>query len=145
MAILHVATIRLTVTQRRQLYAIRRRASPHEAAALLLGTFNKNLGMALVHRVVEMENIARSTSTFELDPEQQYCVLTAAAKENLEQVGIFHSHPAPPKPSGWDLEYMRFNPCVWIIDGIQGLRHRMKAYQLIEGQLYPVEIQSTLQ
>jgi proteasome lid subunit RPN8/RPN11 len=142
MAIPHIARIQLTSLHRRQLYGIRRRALPHEGCALLLGRYYEKEAIARVVRIAEMENIARSISSFEIDPEQQYCILTAAAKEGLEQVGIYHSHPAPPTPSASDLEFMEFNPCVWVIDGILKERFRMKAYQLWQGFLISVEIQT---
>ena len=140
MAIPRITQIQLTSAHRRQLYGIRRRALPYEGCGLLLGTYTHGGSVARVMRVAETENTAKSSSTFAIDPEHQYCILTAAAKEGLEQVGIYHAHPAPPTPSGWDLEFMEYNPCVWVIDGIQGDRFRMKAYQLWQGVLVSVQI-----
>ncbi len=141
MALRRIAQIQITSSHRRQLYGIRRRALPNEGCAILLGVYEEHGSVARVYRIAETENTAKSPSTFAIDPEHQYCILTAAAKEGLEQVGIYHSHPAPPTPSKWDLEYMEFNPCVWVIDGIQGDRFRMKAYQLWQDFLIPVQIQ----
>jgi proteasome lid subunit RPN8/RPN11 len=140
-----ITKLTLTLRQKRQLYGIRRRAAPHEGVALLLGTYEHKRTCAKVIRISEMENVAQSSSTFAIDPEHHYVILTAAIKDNLEQVGIYHSHPAPPYPSGWDLEYMEYNPCVWIIDGIVGSRHQMRAYQLIDGEVYEVQIQTILE
>jgi proteasome lid subunit RPN8/RPN11 len=144
MTISRIARIQLSVAQRRQLYGIRRRALPNEGTALLIGKYQDQGTTASTVRVIEMENVADSLSTFAIDPEHHYCILTGAAKEGLEQVGIYHSHPAPPTPSMWDLEYMEYNPCVWVIDGLLGTRYRMKAYQLLQGQLFPVAIQTIL-
>jgi len=141
----HVARIQMEPLHRRQLYAIRRRAWPREGCALLLGNYNENGLVAKVVRVVETANIAKSVAAFEIDPEHQYCILTAAANEGLEQVGIYHSHPAPPEPSGSDLVFMEYNPCVWVIDGKRGLRFRMKAYQLWQGFLISVDIDIVLE
>ncbi|MHA2426628.1 MAG: M67 family metallopeptidase [Candidatus Hermodarchaeia archaeon] len=135
-----VARIQLTSLQRRQLYGVRRRAWPNEGCALLLGTFSEGGLIARVFRIAETKNIANSMSAFEIDPEHQYCILAAASKEGLEQVGIYHSHPAPPEPSESDLEFMKYNPCVWVIDGKKRLRFRMKAYQLWQGFLLSVDI-----
>ncbi|MFX1562904.1 MAG: M67 family metallopeptidase [Promethearchaeota archaeon] len=140
MVIPRVALIQLTLSHQRKLYRIRQQATPFEACALLLGTYQKQNTLAIVNRIAEMENIAKSSSTFAMDPEQQYQILSEAARDNLEQVGVFHSHPAAPNPSHWDLEYMRFNPCVWVIDGIVGTRHKMKAFQMIKDQVFPVRI-----
>ncbi|MFX1509808.1 MAG: M67 family metallopeptidase [Promethearchaeota archaeon] len=135
-----IARIQFTTLQRRQLYGIRRRAFPKEGCALLLGTYTDNGLTAKVVRVAETKNIAQSMAAFEIDPEHQFSILSAAAEEGLEQVGIYHSHPAPPEPSASDLEFMQYNPCVWVIDGLKKLRFRMKAYQLWEGFLISVEI-----
>ncbi len=144
MATLRIAKLILTLQQKRQLYRIRLRAAPNESVALLLGTYEHQNAIAKVTRVTEMVNAAQSSSTFSINPEQHYWVLTAAIKEGLEQVGIYHSHPAPPQPSLWDLQYMEYNPCVWLIDGIMGTRHKMRAYQLIDDQVYEVQIQTIL-
>ncbi|MFX0169816.1 MAG: M67 family metallopeptidase [Candidatus Hodarchaeota archaeon] len=143
MAIPRITRIQLTSAHRRQLYGIRRRALPYEGCGLLLGTYTQKGLVAQVVRIAETENAAKSSSTFAIDPEHQYCILTAASKDGLEQVGIYHSHPAPPTPSAWDLEFMEYNPCVWVIDGIQGDRFRMKAYQLWQGVLVGVQIKIT--
>jgi len=144
MMIPRIKSIHLTFSQRRQLYQIRQQAQPLEACALILGTYQKENTIAVAKRIVEMENVAKSSSTFSMDSEQQYEILSAAAQENLEQVGIFHSHPAAPSPSSWDLQYMKFNPCVWVIDGIVVARHRMKAFQMLDDQLYQVHIKIRL-
>ncbi len=135
-----VARIQLTSLHRRQLYGIRRRAMPNEGCAILLGTYSKDGLVARVVRVAETENIAQSSAAFEIDAEHQYCILTAAAEEGLEQVGIYHSHPTSPEPSGSDLEFMKYNPCVWVIDGKRNNRFRMRAFQLWKGFLISVEI-----
>lgn len=140
MVIPRIALIQLTLSHRRKLHRIRDQATPFEACALLLGTYQKQNAIAVVNRIAEMENIAKSSSTFAMDPEQQYKILSEAEQDNLEQVGVFHSHPAAPNPSHWDLEYMKFNPCVWVIDGIVGTRRRMKAFQMLEDQVFPVRI-----
>jgi len=135
-----VARIQMTSLHRRQLYGIRRRAWPNEGCALLLGTYSETGLVARVIRIAETENIAQSNAAFQIDPEHQYCILTAAAEEGLEQVGIYHSHPASPEPSGSDLEFMKYNPCVWVIDGRHKERFRMRAFQLWQGFLISVEM-----
>ncbi len=141
---LRIARIELTSLHRRQLYGIRRRAWPNEGCAILLGTFNEHGLTARVVRVAETENIAQSKAAFVIDPEHLYCILTAAAEEGLEQVGIYHSHPISPEPSASDLEFMKYNPCVWVIDGKYKLRFRMRAFQLWQGFLISVDIRTVL-
>jgi len=107
---------------------------------MLLGSIQGKGARVVVKRVVEMENVEQSASQFAIDPEREYQVLEAAAQDKLDLVGIFHSHPAPPYPSVRDLQFMEINPCTWVIDGIQGVRHRLKAYQLVAGHLRDVQV-----
>lgn len=109
---------------------------------MLLGILQLKGTRAVVKRIVEMENVEQSDSQFAIDPEREYEVLEVAAQERLDLVGIFHSHPAPPYPSVRDLQFMEHNPCAWVIDGIQGARHVVKAYQLIAGRLHDVQVQT---
>ena len=109
---------------------------------MLLGVFQAQGARAVVRRIVEMENVERSPSQFAVDAEREYQVLEAAAEEKLDLVGIYHSHPAPPYPSAQDLRFMEYNPCTWVIDGIQGVRHAVKAYRLVAGRLHSVRVQT---
>jgi proteasome lid subunit RPN8/RPN11 len=61
-----------------------------------------------------------------------------AEKTNRMIVSIFHSHPAPPKPSSTDLLFMRLNPCVWMI--ARSNNAEVKAYQLRKGELHKVDL-----
>ena len=142
MPVPRIWTIRITRPQRRQLYRIRRRVTPLEGVALLFGIYEDANTAVRVVRIVEMENVAQSKATFAIDPEEQFRVISEAENQGLLLVGIYHSHPAPPKPSGWDLEYMAYNPVVWIIDGVSIIARRMRAYQLLEGKLHSVRIQT---
>jgi proteasome lid subunit RPN8/RPN11 len=110
---------------------------------MLLGVYQVKGTRAVVRQVVEMENVEPSATQFAINPEREYQVLEAAAQAGLDLVGIFHSHPAPPHPSARDLQFMEYNPCPWVIDGVQGLRHMLKAYQMIDGCLHNVAIQIT--
>ena len=109
---------------------------------MLLGVYQARGAKAVVRRVVEMENVEQSPFQFAIDPECEYQVLEAAAQERLDLVGIFHSHPAPPYPSARDLQFMEDNPCAWVIDGIQRVRHVLKAYQLVAGCMRNVQLQT---
>lgn len=60
-------------------------------------------------------------------------------------VGIFHSHPAPPRPSQSDLNNMRLNPVIWIIASKITGNWEMRAYSLEEKVPVPVLIEYTTQ
>jgi len=90
------------------------RILPDEAVALLFGTIS---GISVhVTRVELMENTSPDARTsFSVSPEVEYGLLVEAEKRGESLIGIFHSHPAPPRPSQSDLRNMRFNPVVWLV------------------------------
>lgn len=90
------------------------RMLPDEAVALLFGTIS---GISVhVTRVEIMENTSSIARTsFSVSPEVEYGLLVEAEKRGESLVGIFHSHPAPPRPSQSDLRNMHLNPVVWLV------------------------------
>ena len=63
-----------------------------------------------------MENDSpHNLTSFSIDPEIQYSLLMDADIRGESMVGIFHSHPAPPRPSQSDMKNMQLNPVVWLI------------------------------
>ena len=89
------------------------KSSPYESVSILAGVVKDK--EAEVMKVFTPENIDRSTVTFTVDPLQLLDIYTDIDSKNLEVVGIFHTHPAPPYPSGTDKLYMEVNRCVWLI------------------------------
>jgi proteasome lid subunit RPN8/RPN11 len=118
---------------------------PLEGCGVLFGHTDKN--KAILDSVIETENSAENPSMrFYIDPELFYKILTNAEEQGLEFLGIFHSHPAEPNPSPWDLEYMKLHQNVWII--IQSFKRdvrkpKMKAFQWYEEQLFSVNMTIT--
>jgi len=87
---------------------------PGEAVALLFGTTSNNSVYA--NRVELMKNMSNASLTsFSVDPEAEYNLLIEAEQLGESLVGIFHSHPAPPRPSLTDLRNMHLNPVVWLV------------------------------
>ncbi|MDH4215139.1 MAG: M67 family metallopeptidase [Candidatus Thorarchaeota archaeon] len=87
---------------------------PQEAVALLFGTTTG--ASVYANRVELMENTSTNFLTsFSVNPEAEYILLIDAEKRGESLVGIFHSHPAPPKPSLTDMKNMRLNPVIWLI------------------------------
>jgi len=87
---------------------------PDEAVALLFGTTSDI--SVYVNRIELMKNTSTTTLTsFSVDPEAEYYLLMEAERRGEALVGIFHSHPAPPKPSLTDLRNMHLNPVVWLV------------------------------
>ena len=89
------------------------RKSSEEIGALLFGKFEGK--RAVVTSVKMLKYSERSSSHFLANPFFLSESLLKADEISLELVGIFHSHPAPPRPSVLDLKFMELNPVVWVI------------------------------
>ena len=87
---------------------------PLESVALLFGIIEEQL--VVVRRIECVRNESdEATTSFYVNPEEEYQLLIDAEARGEELVGIFHSHPAAPMPSSSDLDNMRLNPVVWLI------------------------------
>jgi proteasome lid subunit RPN8/RPN11 len=78
---------------------------PHEVCGLLLG--RQVNGDTWVERVTEARNLAtdRLADRYALDPDDFLAADTAARRDGLDVVGIWHTHPDhPARPSRTDLE-----------------------------------------
>lgn len=111
---------------------------PFEAVALLFGATEGNVVDAT--RVELMENTAESRTSFEVNPEAEYRLLIDAETRNEELVAIFHSHPAPPRPSSSDERNMRLNPVVWIIASKLTGSWESRAYVLEDDKIHEIEM-----
>ena len=130
-----VKRIILTDSQEKKLKTISRDAHPFEGCAFLLGHIKKDT--LEISDIIPTENTDRSTVTFQINPKKVLETYERTDKEN-KAVGIFHSHPAPPRPSSIDIQYMEVNPVVWII--MSSTTDSLAAYQLINEQLQTIKI-----
>lgn len=106
-------TLHLTEEELHQLHTHAEESIPFEAVALIFGTVHENV--VNVSRIEQVQNTDESRTTFAVDPETQYRLFIEAEKRGEELVAIFHSHPAPPRPSARDMKNMELNPVVWLI------------------------------
>ena len=114
---------------------------PLEAAALLFGRVQDN--DVLVDHIELVPNTAKSRTSFSVDPETEYKLLVEAEERGEDLVGIFHSHPAPPRPSASDLRNMRLNPVVWVISSKLTGNWTSRAFILDEDDLKEVDLDLT--
>ena len=120
-----------------QLEAYAEKQLPNEAVALIFGVVSGR--DVFVKRIELLKNESTSNRTsFSVNPEIQYTLLMDADNRGESMVGIFHSHPAPPKPSQSDLKNMRLNPVIWLIASKTSGEWVTKAYILEEEA--PVEV-----
>ena len=82
-----------------------------------------------VKEVFLTQNIDDSQTKFTISPEELLKGYQIAEKNQLEVVGIFHSHPnSDAIPSNTDKKFMQNNPVPWII--FSGVNNDLKAYLL---------------
>ena len=96
---------------------------PNEACAILFGKEDEVLDIFLT------DNIEESPVNFTISNEQLIEANKIAEDQNVEIVGIFHSHPnSEAFPSNTDKKFMQSNPVAWII--YSGINKNFKAYIL---------------
>ncbi|MCK5150925.1 MAG: M67 family metallopeptidase [Candidatus Thorarchaeota archaeon] len=122
----------------KQLHAHAENCLPNEAVALLFGVVKDS--SIVIKRIEMMVNTAESRTTFSVEPTVQYRLLVEAEELEEALVCIFHSHPAPPKPSQSDLKNMELNPVVWLIASRNSGSWESRAYLLEEKRVKEVEI-----
>ncbi len=106
-------TLLLSKSDLEQLYHHAESCLPLESVALVFGKIEDTV--LRTTRIEYLENSADSRVRFAVEPEEQYRLLIEAEERDEEMIGVFHSHPAPPRPSDTDVHYMRVNPVVWLI------------------------------
>ena len=111
---------------------------PEEAVALLFGTVEGS--NVIVSTAAIVDNTAKSKTTFSVEPTLQYRLLVEAERRGEELVCIYHSHPAPPRPSRTDLKNMELNPVVWLISSKQTGSWVSKAFLLKDKEIKEVGI-----
>ncbi|TFF93722.1 M67 family peptidase [Candidatus Thorarchaeota archaeon] len=115
------------------------RALPSECVALLFGRLHGAL--VKVESVRLVENVAEADSTsFFVDPEDQYELMMEEEAAKRAMVCIFHSHPAPAYPSSRDLRNMKLNPVIWLIASKITGSWKTDAFILIDGEITEVSV-----
>jgi len=109
---------------------------PSESCAMLFG---KKVGDNWnVKEVFLTQNIDDSQTNFTISPEELLKGYQIAEKNQLEVVGIFHSHPnSDAIPSNTDKKFMQNNPVPWII--FSGVSNDLKAY-LLDSTIIEIQI-----
>ena len=126
--------------QRQHVYLMKEeteKVHPIEACVMLFGKSTQK--EVVVKRVVVASNKLQSTVRFEIDPETFVHAFTEADREGLDFIGLFHSHPAPAKPSLIDLKYMKlWGDALWLI--LSSTNGNLAAYQMRNGKVREITI-----
>ena len=93
---------------------IRAGMGDYERCGLLIGKSHGN--EVQITDLVEIENVKKSPTEFELNPLQSLKAFERAEKTGLDVVGVWHTHPLwIAYPSKKDMQGMKVYPGVWII------------------------------
>lgn len=111
-----------------QLVAHAEATKPNEAVALIAGKIKDDI--AIAKTVYTPENIDHSKATFTVDPLILLKIYTEVENQEKQIIAIYHTHPAPPRPSNTDLSYMEVNPYIWLISSTS-TPERPKGYFLL--------------
>lgn len=133
---LSVESIILTKSQSERLKDISRKAQPFEGCALLLGYVKEKT--VKITDIIPTKNIDKSKVTFKIDSKTVFKVYEQADRENKEVIGVFHSHPSPPRPSSLDIQYMSVNPIVWLI--FSTMSFNIVAYQMLNEHIKLIKV-----
>ena len=77
----------MTKVQRDSVVAVCVRALPNEGCGLLVGT-----PQGVVHEVIPSDNVANSARLYEIDPLTMLRTSRRAELNEMEIIGVFHSH-----------------------------------------------------
>lgn len=111
-------------------------SKPNESCAFLLGKADADVQ---VSEIFYIKNADFTPVSFDVSADDIILAYKTAEQKSLDVVGIFHSHPAPARPSQTDLRYMEINPVVWLI--YSTTQDKFAAW-LLDGELQQVDIRA---
>jgi proteasome lid subunit RPN8/RPN11 len=111
-------------------------ALPLEACGLLAGADN------LVSNVYLIDNIKRSPTAFEMDPQQQLEAMLHTEEKGLTLIAAFHSHPTGPQtPSQIDVAQAYYPELVQIIIALNDRENpSTRAFMIAEQEIAELDI-----
>jgi proteasome lid subunit RPN8/RPN11 len=114
-----------------------KKQKPIEACAILFG--KKIQEHSIVEKIIITKNRLQAPDRFEVDPEKVASAINEAEKNKLEFIGLFHSHPAPAKPSLIDINFMKlWGDAIWLI--LSTINNNLAAYYIKQNKVKKVMI-----
>jgi len=116
---------------------------PNEICGLLLGSINAQSWLVQDVRQGENINTERAADRFQLDPQGYQAIDRECRTSDLENIGVFHSHPdCPAKPSPTDLESSWEGFLYPIISVCNGKVSHINCWEPsdISGKFHPVDM-----
>jgi len=134
----NVSTIIVPENLLKKIIAHAKKSVPNESVAILGGKIEGEIAYAKI--VFTPENEDQSQVTFSVDPYTLLNIYSKIEEQGLDLIAIYHTHPAPPKPSETDRYYMEVNPYIWLISSMTK-PEKPEGYFLLEaGVLKKVKI-----
>ena len=109
---------------------------PNEVCGLLAGKENR------ISHAIPVSNIADTpTIHYQLDPSEQIKALKQLDTEELDWIGIYHSHPkSRPIPSTTDIENSKDSNLIHLIVSLKDTQPKLKAWQINETGASPIDL-----
>ncbi|MDA8354249.1 MAG: M67 family metallopeptidase [Firmicutes bacterium] len=128
-----IPTITIGADVIRELEAHCLREKPFEGCGILAGSGNR------ITRFFPIPNRDRSPHSFSFEPRAYLSTLKQVRQEQLELLGIVHSHPCTdPHPSTRDIREWHYPQLISWILSLKGDQPRLSAYYIRDGQVIPV-------
>lgn len=136
----NVTKIIITKNILTKLVAHAKDSHPYESVSIIAGQITDNIALAEI--VFTPENVEKSRVSFTVEALELLKIYEEIESLEKRLVAIYHTHPAPPKPSGVDIDYMEVNPYIWLISS-SSKPEKPKGYLLLKSGLIreiPIEI-----
>ena len=105
------------------------REAPVEACGFLMGS------NGLVTRDFPVTNADGREDHYTFDPDEQFHAYSVAGEEDLDIIGVYHSHPkTPPQPSGEDIRLAHDSGLLYVIISLMEGKGVIKAFSIREGK-----------
>jgi proteasome lid subunit RPN8/RPN11 len=105
-----------------------RKAFPNEACGLLAGKGRR------VSKVYRMANTERGAMGYTVSPKEQFEAARQMRVEDIEMVGIYHSHPnVRPYPSSRDIGLALHPGCSYLIVSLINDMPEVRSFRIADG------------
>ncbi len=105
------------------------REAPVEACGFLMGS------NGLVTRDFPVTNADGREDHYTFDPDEQFRAYSVASEEDLDIIGVYHSHPkTPPQPSAEDIRLAHDAALLYVIISLMEGKGVIKAFSIREGK-----------
>jgi proteasome lid subunit RPN8/RPN11 len=135
------ANCRVTSSVLRKLLAGARRDPAHECCGLLAGRAGE------ITTIFAAQNSLSSSKAYEIAPQELFAIFRKIRAENLEHLGIYHSHPQTENiPSPKDIAYAYYPDAIYFIISPQADAPKpIRAFRIREGSVTELLIEEVFE